>query len=387
MKKIGLSIAIVLILTSCNKPADKAEATSKNADAKTEPSAAMVFDADKVLHVYNWSDYVAEDTISRFTEETGIEVVYDVYDGNEVVEAKLTAGKSGYDVIFPSARPFVQRHVASKLYLPLDKSKLPNLVNLDPILLKSLEDVDPGNAHVIPYMWGTTGIGYNRAEIKKALGENIVVDSWSILFDPANAAKLKKCGIAILDDEQEGFGAAAIFLGKDPNMIGGDLITATQGMYQSIYPNIRYFNSSKFKDDLANGEICIAMGYNGDVLQARDLASEAGNGVEIAYAIPKEGALRWVDTIAIPADAPHPNNAHVFLNFLMRPDVIAPITDFVSYANANAKATELVNEEIRNDQGVYPSTEVIAKLVDPSTLPDDESRARVRAWTSIKSGQ
>jgi putrescine transport system substrate-binding protein len=361
-------------------PADPA------APATTAATPAAPAAEDKVLNIYNWSDYVAEDTIASFEKETGIKVVYDVYDANEILEAKLMAGQSGYDVVFPSARPFAERHIKSGLYRPLDKSKLHNYGNLNPAILKSLEDVDPGNAHLIPYMWTTTGLGYNVKALKQRLGENAALDSWNLLFDPAIVAKLKDCGVSVLDDEQEGFGAALFALGRDPNGMGGGEIEAVTAIYAKVRPSLRYFNSSKYIDDLANGEVCLAMGYNGDVLQARDRAQEASNGIEIAYLNPKEGALRAIDSAAIPVDAPHPDNAHVFLDYLMRPEVIASITNYVAYANANSKATELVDESIRNDPGIYPSEETIAKLVDPRTLPDDEARARVRAWTSIKSG-
>lgn len=373
-------IALALSLAACGgsaPPPAPAAGTDAAPAAKAE---------DKVLNVYNWSDYIAEDTIARFEKETGIKVVYDVYDSNEMLEAKLTAGSSGYDVVFPSARPFAQRHIRSNLYLALDKSKLPNWPNLSPAVLKALDDVDPGNAHLVPYMWGTTGLGYNVAKVRERLGDSQSLDTWGLLLDPAIVSKLKDCGVGVLDDQQEGFAAALIYQGKDPNGVGGGEIDAVKAAFAPVRPSIRYFNSSKYIDDLANGEICLAMGYNGDVLQARDRAEEAGNGVEIAFTLPREGAVRWIDSAAIPADAPHPGNAHAFLDFLMRPDVIAPITNYVSYANANSKATGLVDKAIAEDPGIYPPDEVAAKLVDPRTLPDDENRARERAWTSIKSG-
>jgi putrescine transport system substrate-binding protein len=371
-----LALALAAALAGCGG--------SGSPDAAA-PGAAPAATA-KVLNVYNWSDYVAEDTIARFEQETGIKVTYDVYDTNEMLEAKLLAGSSGYDVVFPSARPFAQRHVEAKLYLPLDREKLPNWRNLDPAVLSGLQDVDPGNRHLVPYMWGTTGIGWNVAKVRERLGADFTPDSWSLLFDPKIAEKLRDCGIALLDDEQEGFGAGLIYLGRDPNGVGGGEIEATSQLFAGIRPFVRYFHSSKYIDDLANGEICVAMGYNGDVMQARDRASEAGNGVEIAYVIPKEGALRWVDSMAIPADAPHAANAMLFLDFIMRPDVVAPISNFVSYASANAAAKALVDPSVRDDPGIYPAPEVMLRLVDPKKLPDDETRARVRAWTSIKSG-
>ncbi len=371
------------VLCACGGKPPPSDTDTSNASA-TPPAAAP---EEKVVNIYNWSDYVAEDTIARFEKETGIKVVYDVYDANETLEAKLSAGSSGYDVVFPSARPTAQRHIAAGIYRELDKTKLPNWGNLDPAILTALGDVDPTGSHIAPYMWGTTGIGYNVAKVQERLGDKAPLDSWSLLFDPANAEKLKDCGISVLDDQQETFAAALLWLGRDPNASGADEIDVVKGTFDKIRPFVRYFNSSKYIDDLASGEICVAMGYSGDVLQARDRADEASNGIEIGYIIPKEGAVRWVDSMAIPSDAPHPNNAHAFINFMLRPDVIAPISDYVSYANANSKAYELVSESVRLDPGVYPPPDVMAKLFDPKTLPDDVNRARERAWTTIKSGQ
>lgn len=381
-------IARTLLLALCAALAACGGSGSDSTTASTtdKPIAAPKAEA-RVVHVYNWSDYVAEDTLAKFEAETGIKVVYDVYDSNEMLEAKLITGGSGYDVVFPSARPFAQRQVKQGVYATLDKAALPGLSNLDPALLAGLADVDPGNAHVVPYMWGTTGIGINVAKVKAALGEDVPLDSWNLIFDPKNAAKLAKCGISLLDDEQEAFGAGLLYLGRDPNAHAGDETDTVKKLYAAIRQYVRYFNSSKYIDDLANGDLCVAMGYSGDVFQARDRANEAGNGVEIDYIIPKEGALRWIDLIAIPKDAPHPINAHAFINYLMKPEVIAAISDFVGYANPNIPSIELMNEEISGNPGVYPPEDVMAKLVDPTSLPDTLQRERVRAWTAIKSGQ
>ena len=375
MKTLAM-LAACVALAACG--GDKTQDASKPAAPGAEA---------KVLHVYNWSDYVAEDTIARFQQASGIKVVYDVYDANEMLEAKLVTGGSGYDVVFPSARPFAQRQIAAGIYAPLDKAKLPNLSHVDADLLAALSDVDPGNAHAVPYMWGTTGIGINVEKVKELLGEDAALDSWSLLFDPANAEKLAKCGISVLDDDQEAFSAALIWLGQDANSRDAAQIDAVKSAYAAIRPSIRYFNSSKYIDDLANGDLCLAMGYSGDVLQARDRAEEAENGVEVAFIIPKEGAVRWFDLMAIPKDAPHPDNAHAFINFLLQPDVIADVTNYVGYANPNTAATSLLDQDIANDPGVYPAAEVVAKLVDPASLPETLQRERVRAWTGIKSGQ
>ena len=371
-------IASALLLAACGR---QDAAPAADSDAGSAPAA------DQVVYVYNWSDYVAEDTLANFEAETGIRVVYDTYDANEMLETKLMAGASGYDVVFPSARPFAQRHIQAGIYAPLDKSRLPNLSNLDADLMAGLQDVDPGNAHTVPYMWGTTGLGINVAKVKEALGEDAPLDSWSLLFDPANAAKLAACGIAVLDDEQETFAAALIWKGRDANALTGDETQVVTDAYAGIRPHIKYFHSSRYIDDLANGDVCIAMGYSGDVFQARDAAVEAENGIEIEYIIPKEGAVRWVDLMAIPADAPHADSAHAFINYLLKPEVSAGIVDYVSYASPNTAALALIDPEIAGDPGVYPPAEVMAKLVDPVTLPQETTRERVRAWTSIKTGQ
>lgn len=342
--------------------------------------------AQSVVNVYNWSDYITDEAKESFTAATGIRVRYDVYDSNEVLAAKLLAGRSGYDVVFPSARPFAQRQVAAGIYLPLDKSKLPNWKHLYPDLLAGLKDVDPGNRHLVPYMWGTTGIGINTAKVKAALGADAPLDSWSLLFDPANTAKLAGCGIAVLDDETEGLGAAFIHLGKPVNAGGKADLDAAVALWSQVRPHVRYFHSSRYIDDLANGDICLALGYSGDVLQAQARAEEAGKSVRIDYIIPKEGAIRWVDLAGIPKDAPNPDAAHAFINHLLDPKVIAGVSEFVGYANANQSATPLLGE-MKDNAGIYPPAAVMARLADDTTPKQAEARARVRAWTRIRTGK
>jgi putrescine transport system substrate-binding protein len=374
-------IASALLLAACSGSPEPAQTGATPAQPSTQDSS------DKVVYVFNWSDYVAEDTLANFEAETGIKVVYDTYDGNEMLETKLLAGSSGYDVVFPSARPFAQRHIQAGVYATIDKAALNNYGNLDPALLAGLEDVDAGNAHTVPYMWGTTGLGINVAKVREALGPDVPLDSWALLFDPANAAKLADCGISVLDDEQETFGAALLYLGRDPNAFTGDETQLVKETYAAVRPNIRYFHSSKYIDDLANGDLCLAMGYSGDVFQAGDRAGEAENGVEIQYIIPKEGALRWFDLIAIPADAPHKANAHAFIDYLLRPEVAAGISNYVAYATPNTAAMPLLDPEIAGDPAIYPPAEVLATLVDPKTFTPEVTRERVRAWTTIKTGR
>lgn len=375
-----LACAVLLLAACGNTP------TASNTASNT-PSGPE----EKVLNVYNWSDYVAPNTIADFEKATGIKVNYDVYSENETLETKLTAGDSGYDVVFPSARPFAQRQIKAGLYLPLDTAKLPNLTHLDPAILQGLADLDPGNTHVLPYMWGTTGLGINVDKVKAALGENAPIDSWNLLFDPANAAKLAKCGISVLDDDQEAFGAALIWRGKNPNAGATDEIDTVKQVFAAIRPYIRTFNNAEYKDALANGDVCVTMGYSGDILGAADAAEQAAQATgkpvpDIRFVIPKEGALRWIDVMAIPKDAKHPSNALAFINYVMDPKTTAAITDAVGYANPNKDAATLIEPAIASNPGVYPPAAVRAKLIDPKSLPEAVQRQRVRAWTAIKSG-
>jgi len=342
---------------------------------------------EPVLHVYNWSDYIAPDMIPKFERETGIKVTYDVYDSNEVLEAKLFAGRSGYDVVVPSASPFMARQIAAEVYRALDKSKLTGWKNLDPKILDVVGAADPGNARGVPYLWSVTGLGYNKAMVHAALGDAAPVDSWALLFDPANAKKLAKCGISLLDTPQEVVPAMLAFLGLDPkSRDAGDLDKAITAL-ETIRPYIRKFHSSEYINDLANGDLCLALGYSGDVIMARDRARDAHNGVEIAFRVPKEGAQMSVDMLGIPADAPHPQNALRYIDYLLRPAVIADISDAVSYPNPNIAGTALVKPAIRDDPAVYPPPDVRRRFFVDLPAPSDYERARTRAWTRLKSGE
>lgn len=343
--------------------------------------------AEKTVNVYNWSDYIAEDTIAKFEAETGIKVVYDVYDSNEVLEAKLLAGKSGYDVAFPTARPFADRHIKAGLYQSYDLTKLSGYGNLDANILRTLADIDPKNDMLIPYMWGTTGIGINVDKVKEILGEDAPLDSWNLLFNPEITAKLSACGVSLMDDPTEVFVGARIYAGAQPNDFSKEGTQTAVDVVSAARSNIRYFHSSQYINDLANGDLCVAHGYSGDILQARDRAAEAGNGVNVAYLVPSEGAVVWTDVAVLLADAPNREEAHAFVDFLLRPEVIADITNYVAYANANAAAESLVDEEIRADAGIYPPAETRAKFITLQTPSDREIRNVTRAWTRVKTGQ
>jgi putrescine transport system substrate-binding protein len=349
--------------------------------------AAVQASAQEELHIYNWSDYIAEDTLERFQQESGIKVMYDVYDSNEVLEAKLLAGHSGYDLVFPTARPFADRQIKAGIFQPLDKAKLSNYANLDPVILGSLADIDTDHAHLAPYMWGTTGIGINLTKVRELLGDEAPLDSWSLVFDPAVTAKLASCGISLMDDPTEVLVAARAYLGKAPNDYSTAALDEAAAVLNAVRPNIRYYHSSQYINDLANGDLCVAHGYSGDVLQAKARAEEAGNDVEIAYLVPREGAVVWTDVMAIPADAPNAAAAHAFINFLLRADVIAPISNYVAYANANAAATELVDEAVRQNPGIYPPQATRERFITLKTPSNRETKAINRLWTRIKTGQ
>jgi putrescine transport system substrate-binding protein len=350
---------------------------------------------ERRLHIFNWSDYIAPDTIANFTRETGITVTYDVYDSNEVLEARLLAGRSGYDIVVPSATPFMARQIAAGAYLPLDKTKLPNLKNLDPQMLALAATADPGNAHGVPYLWSVTGLGYNIARLDRALGPppeasspaaGVPRDSLGLIFDPAIAARLQRCGIVILDTPQEVIPAAFNYLGLDRRSRDPADLERAASLLERVRPYIRRFHSSQYINDLAAGDICVALGYSGDVIQARNRAREAGSPVEIAFRVPREGAQMAIDMLAIPRDAPHPDNAHRFIDYILRPEVIAPITNAVSYPNPNLAATALVDPGIRDDPGIYPPPEVMRLLYLDEPAPRAYERLRTRVWNRVKSG-
>lgn len=340
---------------------------------------------ENVVNVYNWSDYIAEDTIANFEAETGIKVNYDVFDSNELVEAKLLAGSSGYDVVVPSGF-FLERQVAAGLFLPFDKSKLPNLVNIDPEVAAATAEHDPDNAHSVDYMWGTTAIGYNVEKVTAALGDQ-PIDTWDIVFKPELVSKLADCGVTLLDAPAEIMASALNYLGLDPNSESSADLKQAEDLLMSIRPYVRYFNSSQYIDDLGNGEVCLSVGYSGDVFIARDAAAEANAGVTVEYVIPKEGALKWFDLMAIPADAPHVENAYTFINYMLRPDVAAANTNYVFYASGNKAALEFIDDEVKNDPAIYPTPEISAKLFPLKAHTPDYDELLTEAWQRIKAGQ
>lgn len=387
-----LRLALVLSLMAFAGCGEKGGETAKPAEssepiASAEGTAAPAAggDEEKVLNIYNWSDYIAEDTIPNFEKETGIKVRYDVFDSNEVLEAKMLAGKTGYDLVVPTAN-FLARQVQAGVFQKLDKSKLTNYGNLDPEMMKTLSKYDPDNAYSVPWMWGTTGVGYNVTKIKERMPD-APIGSWDLVLKPENAAKFADCGITVLDAPTEIMASILNYQGKDPASEDPKDLEAAEALMMQLRPHIKYFHSSQYINDLANGEICLAIGWSGDVFIAQSRAQEAGQGTEIAYYIPDAGAEVWFDLVAIPSDAPHPNNAHLFLNYILRPEVVAEISNFVTYANANAAATQFVDEEIKTNPAIYPPPEVKAKLFPNPIHTAEYDRLLTRAWTRIKTGQ
>jgi putrescine transport system substrate-binding protein len=341
---------------------------------------------ERTVNFYNWSNYMAPGVLEDFTKETGIKVVYDTFDANETLETRLLAGKSGYDVVVPTGY-FLQRQITAKVFLKLDKSKLPNLANAWPVVTSQLATYDPGNNYAANYMWGTTGIGYNVKTAQKILGPDARIDSWDIVFKPEVIAKFKDCGVHVLDAPDDAFATALNYLGLNPNTKEqGDLEKAAD-LLTKIRPSVRKFHSSEYLNALASGEICLVLGYSGDIKQSQKRAAEAKNGVEIEYVIPKGGAQLWFDNLAIPKDAKNVAEAHALINYLLKPEVAAKNTNFISYANGNAASRPLIDKAIADDKTVYPD-DATMKTFYTLTAHDQKSQRLInRLWTRIKTGK
>ncbi|HET6621203.1 MAG TPA: extracellular solute-binding protein [Dongiaceae bacterium] len=338
------------------------------------------------LNVYNWSDYIGETTVDDFQKATGISVRYDVYDSNETLEAKLMAGNTGYDLVVPTTS-FLGRQIQAGLYQEIDKSKLKNYKNLDPQILEAVAPFDPGNKYAVPYFWGTVGIGINVDKVKERLGDNAPVDSLDLLFKPEYASKLQDCGISMLDAPSDMFQTALKYMGKDPHSKSEDDYNAVADMFAKVRPFVKYFHSSQYINDLANGELCAVIGWSGDVFIAAARADEAKNNVHLDYRIPKEGSLLWVDSLAIPKDAKNVDNALKFIDYLNDPQVAANGVNYVSYASPNLAALPMVEDDIKNNPSIYPTDEVKKNLFPDAVADPDLERLRTRTWTRIKTGQ
>ncbi|KZL02137.1 Putrescine-binding periplasmic protein precursor [Pseudovibrio sp. Ad5] len=363
----------------------KSRLTGTMATAIMVACAASVAHAKGTINVYNWSDYIDESVLKDFEAETGIKVNYDVFDSNEVLETKLLAGTTGYDVVVPTGS-FLSRQIQAGVFQKLDKDALPNLKNMWSLVSERTSIYDPGNAYSINYMWGTTGIGYNVEAAAKRL-DGKPVDSWEIIFNPEILAKFQDCGIHMLDAPTELIPAALNHLGLNPDSHNKADIEKAAALLKTIRPYVQKFHSSEYINALANGDICLAIGWSGDVFQARDRAAEADNGVTINYIIPKEGALMWFDQMAIPTDAANSKEAHMFLDYIMRPDVIAKASNYVVYANGNKASHEHLDQEVLEDSAVYPDEATMEKLYVTTPYAPKIQRIVTRAWTAVKSGQ
>jgi len=345
---------------------------------------AVAAQAEEV-RVYNWSDYIDEELLAKFEEETGIDLIYDVFDSNEVLETKMLAGGSGYDVVVPSGT-FLQRQISAGAFQKLDMSKLPNHANMWDVVEQRTAQYDPDNAYSINYMWGTTGIGVNVGKVTEILGEDVALNSMDLVFKPENMEKLAACGVHFLDAPTEIIPAALKYLGENPDSHDPDVIAKTEPLLTAVRPYIQKFHSSEYINALANGDICVAIGWSGDVLQARDRAAEADNGVEIAYYAFAEGSLMWFDQMAIPVDAPNPDGAHKFLNFIMDAQNMAAASNYVYYANGNKASQEYLIEDVIGDPAIYPDAATLDNLYTTTPYPAKVQRVVTRLWTKIKSG-
>ena len=340
---------------------------------------------EKVLNIYNWSNYIAPDTIANFEKETGIKVRYDVFDANEIVHAKLVAGKTGYDIVVPSSY-WARLQADGGLLQKVDKAKLPNLKNLDPAFQAQLARLDPGNQFMVDWLWGYTTVGINVEKVKAALGGPLPDNVWDLVFKPEYIAKLKGCGVSFLDSPTEVVPAALHYLGKpafSKNISDYNLVPP---LLKAIRPYVTLFSSSGYINDLANGSICAAFGYSGDINIAKNRAIEGKTGQHIQTLVPKTGGVIFMDTMVIPVDAPHPENAHKWMNYIMRPEVHASLTNKVFYANPNAAARKLVKPEIANDPAVYPPEADMKSMVLPDVVNNDIRRQMTRIYTSFKTG-
>jgi putrescine transport system substrate-binding protein len=376
-------VLLAVLLAGCSGQGPSPSSSSTPGMAAGTRTAAPM-DTERVLNVYNWSDYIDPSVVPAFEKQYGIHVNYDVYDSNEVLETKLLAGSTGYDVVVPSAS-FLQLEIQAGVFQKLDKALLPNLKNLDPAITRLIEVNDPGNQYGVNYLWGTSGIGYNPDKISAAL-PNAPVDSFAMFYDPAVVRHFKDCGVSILDAPDEVVGTVLLYLKRDPNSEAPADLAAAERVLLAIRPYVRYINSSKYIQDLANGEICLALGWSGDVEQARVRAQQAGNGVKIRYQIAREGAVSFFDMLAIPADAPHPKNAHLFINYLLRPQVAAKNSGAEHYATSNATAYRLIDPAVYDDPGIYPTREELSRLHPNAAHTQAYTRELNRVWTHFKTG-
>ena len=370
LKKLGVSLAL----------ASTAVLTAFGAHAA---------DPAKVLNIYNWSDYIAEDTIKNFEKETGIKVRYDNYDNNEILHAKLVAGKTGYDLVVPGAH-FAKTQIEGGLLQKLDKSKLTNWGNLDKSVLEQMAKVDPGNEYLVDWLWGYVTVGINVNKVKEALGSTPMPDNaWDLLFKPEYVSKFKKCGVSVLDSASETVPAALLYAGKNPFSKDPKDYEAAAGVLKAIRPYVTRFSSSGYIEEMASGATCVVMGFSGDINIARDRAAKAKgkNPVVIEALVPKAGATLFFDSMAIPKDAKNVENAHLFINYILRPEVHASLTNKVFYANPNAASLKFVKKEVAENKTIFLDAAAMKTMVAPDALPQPMRKVQTRVFTNFKAGR
>jgi putrescine transport system substrate-binding protein len=373
----GLSCALILLLSACGRsPGHGAVGTASGPKRNSHE--------EQVVNVYNWYDYIKPELLRKFEAEYGIKVHYDVFDSNSTLEAKLLAAHSGYDVAFPSGA-YLERLLAAGVFRPLDPAQLPNLANMDPAIMQRLATHDPDNAHAIAYTWGITGFAYDAAKVRARLPK-APTDSWAMLFDPQVAAHFADCGIGLYESPEVIVPSVLAWLGEPPNSEDESSLKRAQATLMAVRPYIRKISSGSLVDDLATGQLCLIIASNGDAMQAQERARIASNGEDIRYSIPREGAVMWVDAAAILADAPHPGNAHLFLNFLMDPSVAAENTNAIHFPNGNAASQGLVRKELTN-AAIFPDPQIASRLIPQRAKSEEYVRMRTRMWTRFRTGR
>lgn len=387
-KTLMVSALLSLFLSACGgggSAEQKTEAVPANASEAVTTAAAP--SATGQLNIYNWSDYVDPDTVAAFEKDNNIKVRYDFYDSNETLEAKVLTGQSGYDLVAPSISN-VGRQIQAGAYQPIDKSQISNYNNIDPDLLKLMDKVDPGNKFAVPYFWGINTIGINKDQVAKALGSDALPDNiWDLVFNPEYTSKLKSCGISYLDSPVEQFPLVLHYMGKDANTENADDFKAAVEVMKKVRGDIKRFSSSGYIDDMARGDLCVVVGYGGDLHIAKNRAIEAKNGVNIDVLLPKQGVGVWIDSFMIPKDAQNVANAHKYINYTLDPQVAAKNGDYVTYAPASKPARALMNKEYADDPSIFPTQEVMDKSFVILPKSPDAQRVMVRFWQQLKAGQ
>jgi putrescine transport system substrate-binding protein len=347
---------------------------------------ACAQEEEKVLNIYNWSDYIADDTIANFEKETGIKVRYDNFDSNEILHAKLVAGKTGYDIVVPSSN-WARMQIQGDLLMKLDKSKIPNLKNVDPAIAAQLAKIDPGNEHVVDWLWGYTTVGINVDKVKAAIGGPLPDNVWDLVFKPEYMSKLKSCGVSFLDSGDEVIPAALHYQGKPRVTTNAADYQQALAMLKAVRPYVTLFSSSGYINDMANGSVCVALGWSGDINIARQRAIENKTGQKIEALLPKNGGLLFFDVMAIPKDAPHPQNALKWINYILKPEVDAGLTNKVFYANPNKESKKFIQPEVANNPTVFLSADELSKMAGTADALNNEiRRLQNRAYTSFKTG-